>query len=103
MKNKVPVLIEPVETGKALAERVRTLRLARRWTRDTLAMRAGISAASLKRFETTGKSSLELVLKTAHALSRLHEFNELFAPPAARSIVELEERAALRVRKRGRI
>ena len=103
MKAKEPFLIEPLETGKLLAERVKSLRLIKGWTRNTLAMRAGVSTASLKRFETTGKASLELLLKTAHALSRLQEFNKLFAPPAARSIDELEARGDPPVRKRGRI
>ena len=68
-----------------------------------LARRAGVTAASLKRFETTGKASLELVLKVAHALARLDEFDNLFHPPAAQSIAELEQRAAKPARKRGRI
>jgi len=57
----------------------------------------------LKRFETSGKASLELVLKVAHALARLEEFGKLFQPPAAQSIEELEQRVATPARKRGRI
>ena len=91
------------QTGEALAERVRTLRLLRGWTRNTLAQRAGVSAASLKRFESSGRASLALVLKVAHALARLDEFNRLFQPPPARSIEELERRAAQPVRRRGRV
>mgnify|MGYP001564246671 FL=1 len=93
----------PVETGKALAERMRVLRLGKGWTRETLAKRSGISAASLKRFENTGKASLELVLKAVHTLARLEEFNKLLRPPPARTLSELEERAAKPERKRGRI
>jgi len=88
--------------GKSLAERAKALRLLKGWTRDTLAMRAGVTSASLKRFETTGKASLELVLKVSHALARLEEFGKLLQPPAARSIDELERRAAVPVAKRGR-
>ncbi|MBI5883162.1 MAG: helix-turn-helix domain-containing protein [Elusimicrobia bacterium] len=93
----------PAEMGKALAERMRALRLLKGWTRQTMAKRSGISAASLKRFENAGKASLELVLKAAHALARLEEFGGLFQPPAARSLAELDERAAAPTRKRGRV
>jgi len=96
-------LMGPAEMGSLLAGRVKALRLIKGWTRSTLAQRAGVSAASLKRFETTGKASLELVLKVAHALAWLEEFRKLLQPPAARSIEELERRSAKPVPKRGRI
>ena len=97
-----PALMSPAEVGRLLADRVRTLRLSRDWKRQTLARRAGVSGASLKRFETTGKASLELVLKVAHALDRIHEFAGLLQPPPARSIEELERRADRAIPKRGR-
>ena len=96
-------LLGPTETAKALAERLRALRLLKGWTRETLANRSGISAASLKRFENAGKASLELVLKVAHAMSRLDELDKLFRSPAPRSLAELELRAAKPARRRGRI
>lgn len=86
-----------------MANRLRALRLSKGWTRATLAARSGISPASLKRFENTGKASLDLLLKAAHALSRLDEFNKLLPPPAARTMAELEERAAKPPRRRGRV
>ena len=96
-------LLGPGEQAKVLAARVRELRLRKRWTRRTLAQRAGISEASLKRFETAGLASLELVLKVAHALARLEEFNKLLLPPVANSLAELEARVITPVRQRGRI
>jgi len=96
-------LLSPAEMAQSLADRLRALRLFKGWTRATLAQRAGVSAASLKRFEITGKASLELVLKTAHALARLEEFNRLFLPPPAHSIEELEQRTGKPARKRGRV
>lgn len=92
----------PADVGASLAERAKALRLARNWTRATLARRAGVTASSLKRFEATGKASLELVLKVAHALARLDEFDKLLQPPPATSIEELERRSAGPRRKRGR-
>lgn len=96
-------LLRPGETGSQLADRAKTLRLSKGWTRDTLASRAGVSSASLRRFETTGKASLELVLRIVGALGRLDEFGKLLQPPPARSIEELERRAAKPSPKRGRI
>ena len=96
-------LVGPAEMGKSLADRAKALRLLKGWTRNTLAQRAGVTAASLKRFETTGRASLELVLKVANALARLEEFGRLLQPPAAQSIEELELRAAKPARKRGRV
>lgn len=97
-------LMSPAEIGAQIAERLKALRLAKNLTRETLARRAGVSAASLKRFETQGgKASLELVLKVAHVLGRLDELGELFQPPPARSIEELERRAEAPTRKRGRL
>jgi HTH-type transcriptional regulator / antitoxin HipB len=103
MTSAILTLLGPGEVGLRLGGHVKALRLDRGWTRDTLASRAGVSSASLKRFETTGKASLELVLKTACALGRLDEFGKLLQPPPAGSIEELERRAAKPAPKRGRI
>jgi transcriptional regulator with XRE-family HTH domain len=102
MDTPMLTLLTPTEMGMSLAERAKALRLLKGWTRDTLAGRAGISPASLKRFETTGQASLELVLRVAHALSRLEEFGKQFQPPPAETIEQLERRAATPGRKRGR-
>lgn len=96
-------LLSPSDMGRNLADRAKALRLGKGWTRETLARRAGVSASSLKRFETTGKASLELVLKVAHALARLDEFSKLLQPPPAQSIKELELRTTKPFRKRGHI
>ena len=96
-------LLGPGEMGASLADRAKALRLLKGWTRETLARRAGVSASSLKRFETTGKASLALVLKISHALARLDEFGKILQPPPAGSIEELQRRAAKPGRKRGRI
>ena len=95
-------LLSPAEMGSSLAERLRALRLLKGWTRETMAQRAGVSSASLKRFETSGRASLDLVLKVAHALDRLEEFSRILQPPPARSIAELEERARKPAPRRGR-
>jgi transcriptional regulator with XRE-family HTH domain len=103
MKAPDTVLLLPSEMAQCLAERVRALRLLEGWTRNTLASRAGVTPASLKRFETTGKASIDLVFKVAYALGRLGDFGPLLDPPPARSVEELESRIRAPVRKRGRI
>jgi transcriptional regulator with XRE-family HTH domain len=101
--NLNPSLMLPGDAARLLSERVKALRLLRGWKRTTLAERAGVSAASLKRFESTGLVSLESLLKLAHTLGRLPEFAELLRPPEAQSIAELEERYSRPMRKRGRL
>ena len=103
MRPSILALVGPTDMAKALADRLCVLRLSKAWTRETLAKRSGVTAASLKRFENAGKASLELVLKTAHALARLDEFDKLFKAPPARSLAELEQRADKPARRRGRI
>ena len=91
----------PEELALKMGARIKALRLLAGWKRATLAERAGISVSSLKRFEQTGKTSLELVLRSALSLGRLNEFGELLAPPPARSIDELEQRISRPAPKRG--
>ena len=103
MRRAMLSMVSPAEAGRTLAQRTKALRLMKGWKRDTLAGRAGVSVSSLKRFETTGRGSLDLVLKVALALGRLAEFGKLLEPPPAESMAELERLAARPVRKRGRI
>lgn len=81
----------PEEIAANLSERLKELRLFKKWKRATLAKRSGVTEASLKRFEQTGKVSLENLLKLVFALGRLDEFDELLSPPTAQSIGELEQ------------
>jgi transcriptional regulator with XRE-family HTH domain len=93
----------PRETRASLAARLRALRLARGWKQATLAARSGVSLASLRRFETSGKVSLESLLKLAFALDRLDDFDGLLLPPPAASISELEAAERRPARRRGRV
>jgi transcriptional regulator with XRE-family HTH domain len=93
--------ILPEDCALRLAERIKTLRLEAGLKRATLAQRAGVTEASLKRFERTGQASLELVLRTAFALGRLADFDNVLEPVAAKSMEELEKRLSGAIRKRG--
>lgn len=67
----------PQEVSKALAERHRILRKQLKMSQEEMAERSGVSLGSLKRFEITGKISLDSLLKLTHLLGRLNEFDNL--------------------------
>ncbi len=96
-------LTTPEQVGKSLAARVKELRLARGWKQATLAQRSGVTLASLRRFEESGRVSLENLLELAFALNRLDDFEALFQAPRASSLAELEAGEKRPARKRGRI
>lgn len=83
-------LTTPEQVARDLAEKLRKLRLNRSWKQTTLAERSGVSLGSLRRFESTGKVSLQNLLKLAFTLHRLDDFDNVLRPPPARSIAELE-------------
>ncbi|HEU0300706.1 MAG TPA: helix-turn-helix transcriptional regulator [Longimicrobium sp.] len=90
------------EIAGTIARRARALRLHRGWTQQEMADRAGVTLASYRRFERTGSISLERLLKVAIALGAYGGLEQLFAPPPAASLAELERLEASEARKRGR-
>lgn len=96
-------LYTPEQVGKTLAARVKALRLAMGWKQVTLAERSGVSLASLRRFEATGRASLQLLLQLAFALNRLDDFDALLQAPRAASLAELEAAEKRPARRRGRV
>lgn len=93
----------PEEVSTALAARAKERRLAKGWKQVTLAERSGVSLASLRRFEESGRASLKNLLKLAFTLGCLDDFDRLFKKPQASSIEELVRREESPRRKRGRI
>ncbi len=93
----------PEQVGTDLAGRLRELRLARGWRQATLAERSGVSLGSLRRFETSGRASLQNLLKLAFALGRLDDFDALFQAPPASSMAELEAAQERPARQRGTV
>src|SRR3954463_3463701 len=96
-------LATPEQVSTKLAARVKALRLAKGWKQITLAERSGVSLASLRRFEESGRVSLQSLLDLAFALNRLDDFDALLQPPRAASLAELEVAEKRPARKRGRI
>jgi len=93
----------PEQVSMALAARAKELRLAKGWRQVTLAKRSGVSLASLRRFEESGRVSLRNLLKLAFALNRLDDFDALLRGSRASSLAELEAIETRPRRKRGRI
>jgi len=60
------------------AEKLKILRKSKKWSQEEMAERSGVSLGSLKRFETTGKISFSSLLKLAHILGRLSDFDAIF-------------------------
>ena len=94
-------LLTPFDVQRQVAARLRSLRLAAGLTQSTLAVRAGVSVVSLRRFEQRSTISLKHLLRLCSALGRLEEFDTLLRPAAATTMAELEVRASVRQRKRG--
>jgi transcriptional regulator with XRE-family HTH domain len=90
------------EIGRLLAGRVRALRLERTWTQQEMADRAGLTLATYRRFERTGRIALERLLRIAVVLDARAGFDQLFAIPPAQSLAELAKRTHNVDRKRGR-
>lgn len=91
----------PEDVATGIAGRVRAERLLRGWRQQTLAERSGVSVATIKRFEATGQTGLMQVLKIAHALGRLEDFESVLSASPAASLAELERAVARKHRRRG--
>lgn len=94
-------LLTPPTAQRMLADRLREARVALGLKQKTLAERAGVTLATLRRFEQKGEISLKYLMRLCHALGRLDEFDQLLKPPPAASMAELESRVTTRTRKRG--
>lgn len=78
----------PTEVRKELANRFRILRKKSKISQKQMAERSGVSLGSLKRFENTGKVSLESLLKLMHLLGRLNEINSILTIDENREEIE---------------
>ncbi|PKQ66631.1 transcriptional regulator [Labilibaculum manganireducens] len=78
----------PSDISRALAERHKLLRKQLKLSQFEMAERSGVSLGSLKRFENTGKISLESLLKLAHLMNRLEDFEKVFQAQEDQSGIE---------------
>lgn len=77
-KNKYANTPLPSIVAAQLVEKLKQLRKKEKYSQKELAERSGVSLGSIKRFETTGKISLESLLSIAHVLHRLDDFEDVF-------------------------
>ncbi|MET1026391.1 MAG: helix-turn-helix transcriptional regulator [Dongiaceae bacterium] len=99
MDNILPIaLMSPAEILTMVAARCRQRRLAFGHSRDQLAARSGVTAASLKRFERTGNISFDGLVKLAIALDALDGVDLLFAKKVYGNLDEILETAPPRQR-----
>jgi len=82
-----------------IGARAKSARLRENMSRKTLAEKAGVSEASLKRFEITGHISLSSLVQLLIPLDRLSELDELLAKKTPLSIRELDDTKRQRGRK----
>ena len=81
-----------------VANRAKAMRLAQNLSQRSLAERAGVSQASLKRFESTGAIAFSTLLQIAAALGCLDDFGSLFAARKAVTIDEFTKKRRMRGR-----
>lgn len=95
-------LTTPPEMLQKIAEKAKVKRLSLDLSQKTLSEKSGVSYGVLKKFEQTGRISLESLLKLALTLGSLHEFDSLFSPPNPEQALSLKALMQDNTRKRGR-
>ena len=78
MNNSYSIFKTPQEFLQDIALKHKKLRKERGYTQSELAERSGVSLGSLKRFEQTGQISFDNLLRLAHVLGRLSDFEAIF-------------------------
>jgi transcriptional regulator with XRE-family HTH domain len=73
-----------------IVERAKKKRKQMKLSQKELAQKSGVTYASLRRFETTGEISLTSLLKIAHALNALKDFESVFKGQTITSLKDYE-------------
>ena len=92
----------PKEVAEHISKQAQAKRLSANLSQKSLSERSGVSLGVLKKFERTGKISLESLLKLAIILGSLEEFISLFKETSPNSAITLDELFLDKTRKRGR-
>lgn len=95
-------ILTPLEFLTHIAQNAKAKRLSLNLSQQNLSLRSGVSLGSIKRFERTGKISLESLLRLALVLKSLESFNSLFAEEPLQSLPSLDAILKQFHRKRGR-
>ena len=94
-------LMTPLEIAGHIAKKAKEKRLEQNLSQRTLSERSNVSLGVLKKFERTGKISLESLLKLALALGCLGDFITLFNSMPPEAALTLDELLKQKTRKRG--
>lgn len=94
------LLSTPREIAAEIGARLRTQRLAQSLRREDLAAQAGVSPGAVKNLETTGRSTVETLVRVCVALGLQGEFNTLFVVNTAPTFDDLERAERVQQRKR---
>lgn len=95
-------ILTPLEYLTQIAQNAKAKRLSLNLSQQNLSLRSGVSLGSIKRFERTGKISLESLLKLAMVIKSLESFGSLFAQDPLQSLPSIDAILKQFPRKRGR-
>lgn len=98
----ISVLMTPSEVSAHIAKQARAKRLSLNLSQIGLSERSGVSYAVIKKFEQTGKISLDSLLKISFILDASEAFLSLFQVDPPMKVTSLEELVSPKMRKRGR-
>lgn len=73
-----------------IVERMKRRRKQMKLSQRQLSQKSGVAYSSLRRFETTGEISLSSLLKIAHALDALKDFESIFKGQAITNLKDYE-------------
>ena len=93
-------LASPEQIVADLGRRIEALRLARNLRREDLAAKAGIATRTLARFESSGRATLETLVRVLAALHLTDVLQALVPDPSLSPIDRLETQAKPRRRAR---
>jgi transcriptional regulator with XRE-family HTH domain len=95
-------LITPKEAAEHIAKAAKVKRLSLNLSQKSLSERSGVSFSVLKKFENTGKISLESLLKLALTLDSINDFTNLFPETPLENLHSIDDILKDKSRKRGR-
>jgi len=99
----MPITLKtPSETAKHIASCVQQKRLSLNFSQKTLSLRSGVSLSVIKKFEQSGKISLESLLKLALVLDWLERFATFHESSDLEGAKTIDELIQQKNRKRGR-
>lgn len=93
------ILYAPGEIALLIAGNAKRLRLSKNLSRRSLAQKSGVPESNIKRFETTGKISLDGLLLIAICLEAEAPLMNLFASPHLLTLQDLKNHGRARGRQ----